>query len=224
MTGKSNNSEIISKDISLAENAYRQIKEDILRNKFPSGDFVSINDLSKTLEGMGRTPIREAVQRLHDERLLIVVPRRGIVIPEFDIKKMMDQLEVRYILEKYATIKASEKISERRLKEVIDINEEMKSPKGKSAYQLAKLNMEFHSKIVEIINNQELLEILNRMYDHHIRIYTHYLAKNLELRHTYADHMGIIEAIRTRDNHEVEKAVDRHYKSTRSELLDSLIT
>ena len=54
------------KDMSMAESAYRKIKEEILRNRFPSGEIISINDLSRALNGIGRTPVREAVQRLHD--------------------------------------------------------------------------------------------------------------------------------------------------------------
>ena len=42
----------------------------------------------------------------------MVVPRRGIIIPEFDIKKMMDQLEVRYVLERHAFVKASQNLDD----------------------------------------------------------------------------------------------------------------
>jgi GntR family transcriptional regulator, rspAB operon transcriptional repressor len=212
------------KDMSLAETAYVKIKEDILRNKFPSGEFISISDLSDSLEGMGRTPVREAVQRLHDERLLIVVPRKGIIIPEFDIKKMMDQLELRYVLEKYATLKATPKFPLERVDEVSHIQHDMADSESKTPYQLAKLNMAFHMKIIEVISNQELIQTLSRIYDHHIRIYTYFLDSKDRFFATQQEHDEIVDALKKRDVKLVETAVDKHYENTRRELLDAIMT
>ena len=221
---KAKKSEDKFKDMSLAEAAYHQIKEEILKNKFPSGEFISISDLSESLEGMGRTPVREAVQRLHDERLLIVVPRKGIIIPEFDIKKMMDQLELRFVLEKYATLKVADRITPDTLSEAEQIMHRMESSEGLSAYQLAKLNLAFHMKLIEDINNQEIIQTLNRIYDHHIRIYTYFLDNKMRLTVTQAEHREILASLREGDAARVEKATDVHYESTRRELLDSLMT
>ena len=224
MSNDSKKTDKMAKDLSLAESAYRYIKEDILKNKFPSGEFISISDLSESLEGMGRTPVREAVQRLHDERLLIVVPRKGIIIPEFDIKKMMDQLEFRYVMERYATAKAAANISEKRLEEVAEILARMEKSEGKSSYELAQLNMEFHMKIVESFNNREMIQALSKIYDHHIRIYTYFLANKMRLEYTHDEHIEILNAIRSHDKDRIQAAVDKHYETTRIELLDSLMT
>lgn len=224
MNNDSKKTDKMAKDLSLAESAYRYIKEDILKNKFPSGEFISISDLSESLEGMGRTPVREAVQRLHDERLLIVVPRKGIIIPEFDIKKMMDQLELRYVMERYATAKAAANISEKRLEEVAEILARMEKSEGKSSYELAQLNMEFHMKIVESFNNREMIQALSKIYDHHIRIYTYFLANKMRLEYTHDEHIEILNAIRSHDKDRIQAAVDKHYETTRIELLDSLMT
>lgn len=211
------------KDLSLAESAYRKIKEEILRNKFPSGEFLSIGDLSRVLNGMGRTPVREAVQRLHDERLLTVVPRRGIVIPEFDIKKMMDQLEVRYVLERFAFVKAASNFDSALLDELEGILKEMAKTEDKSSFQLAKLNAEFHMKIVEAANNKELSKTLSGIYDHHVRIYTYFLTDASRFDATHQEHLRILEALKSGDKKAIEKAVDRHFDNTRQLLLDSIL-
>jgi len=218
---RSENGEI--KDLSLAEIAYRQIKDQILQNRFPSGEFISINDLTRVLNGMGRTPVREAVQRLHDERLLTVVPRKGIIVPEFDIKKMMDQLELRQVLERYAFVKAAESITEEQLVEVSEIVEEMGSPEGKNSYQLARLNATFHLKIITLTRNSELLDTLSRIYDHHVRIYTFFLNDPQRSQTTLAEHRRIIQALRSGRKEEIEQSVDRHFDSTRRLLLDSIL-
>jgi DNA-binding GntR family transcriptional regulator len=215
--------EAADKEISLAETAYRSIKEEILRNKFPSGEFISINDLSRALNGMGRTPVREAVQRLHDERLLTVVPRRGIIIPEFDIKKMMDQLEMRFVLERYAFGKAATNLTEERLEEIEDIVREMGKTEGKNSFQLAKMNVAFHMKIAEAANNKELTQSLSRIYDHQVRIYTYFLTDASRFEATQQEHVEIYEALKAGDKKRIEAAVDQHFENTRRLLLESIL-
>jgi DNA-binding GntR family transcriptional regulator len=211
------------KDVSLAEIAYKQIKEEILRNRFPSGEFLSIRDLSMALDGMGRTPVREAVQRLHDERLLTVVPRKGVIIPEFDIKKMMDQLELRHVLERHSAIKAVDGFTEDKLEELKAILEDMVAVEGKSSFQLAKLNMLFHIKIAQAANNQEILETLSRIYDHHIRIYTFFLTDPSRFNLTQKEHWSIYEAICSGDKEKIKRTIDKHFESTRQQILASIL-
>lgn len=213
-----------SKEVSMAESAYTSIKEEILKNTFPSGEFISISELAANLEGMGRTPVREAVQRLHDERLLIVVPRKGIIIPEFDIKKMMDQLEVRYILERHATIKALKNIGEDDINELRAIVGELESTADKEAYQLARLNKNFHMRIAACTKNQELYQTLEKIYDHHIRVYTYFLANQTRFRSTQEEHKEILSAMTKKDEDALASAIDNHYENTRRELLEAIMT
>ena len=209
--------------LSLAESAYRRIKEEILRNAFPSGEFISINDLTRVLDGMGRTPVREAVQRLHDERLLTVVPRKGIIVPEFDIKKMMDQLELRHVLERFAFVKAAGNIDEARFRELDEMLRDMEAAEVMSSLQLARLNVAFHTKIAEAAGNAELMEILSRIYDHHIRIYTYFLADPGRTEATQQEHRRILAALGSGDRRKIELSVDGHFDSTRRLLLDSIL-
>jgi len=62
------------------------------------GAAVSELELSKSL-GIGRTPIREALQRLAREGLVTILPRRGILVSEINVKRQLRLLEVRRALE-----------------------------------------------------------------------------------------------------------------------------
>ena len=65
---------------SLTEQAYRQIEEQIVTLRLKPGDVLSEQMLSATF-GIGRTPVREALQRLAHEGLVIILPRKGILCP-----------------------------------------------------------------------------------------------------------------------------------------------
>jgi DNA-binding GntR family transcriptional regulator len=71
----------------------------IVRLELAPGSAVSEAMLSTRL-GIGRTPIREALQRLARERLVRILPRRGVIVSEIDVKSQLRLLEVRRELER----------------------------------------------------------------------------------------------------------------------------
>lgn len=83
----------------MTEQAYRLLEERIVTLQIPPGEFLSEYALADQL-GLGRTPIREALQRLARESLVVVLPRRGILVSETDPKKQLLVLEVRRELER----------------------------------------------------------------------------------------------------------------------------
>jgi DNA-binding GntR family transcriptional regulator len=86
-------------DETLTDRAYRAIEEQIVTLKLAPGAVISEAVLSERLK-IGRTPIREAIQRLARERLMVVMPRRGIMVSEVNIQTQLRLLEVRRELER----------------------------------------------------------------------------------------------------------------------------
>ncbi|MBM3538933.1 MAG: GntR family transcriptional regulator, partial [Alphaproteobacteria bacterium] len=81
-------------DLSLTDRAYRRLEEMIVTLQLAPGAVVSETALSSRL-GIGRTPIREALQRLARERLIVVLPRRGIMVAEVNIRTQLRLIETR---------------------------------------------------------------------------------------------------------------------------------
>lgn len=84
---------------SLTEQAYAQIEEAIVTLQIAPGATVSELSLSE-MTGIGRTPIREAIQRLAREHLILIMPQRGLLIPEIDVKKQLKLLRTRREVER----------------------------------------------------------------------------------------------------------------------------
>lgn len=85
--------------MTLKELAYQQIEEAIVTLKLQPGALVSELMMSE-MTGIGRTPIREAIQRLAQERLIVVLPQRGLLIAEMDMRKQLRLLETRREVER----------------------------------------------------------------------------------------------------------------------------
>ena len=84
---------------SLSEAAYRAIEEMIVTRQLRPGSMISENQLSEQL-GCGRTPIREALQRLKFEGFVEIHARRGVLVAPIDVVKQLELLEVRRPLER----------------------------------------------------------------------------------------------------------------------------
>ena len=84
---------------SLTDRAYAEIEELIVTLQLAPGMPVSEAELSARL-GIGRTPIREALQRLARERLVAIYPRRGVIVTEINVASQLRLLETRRELER----------------------------------------------------------------------------------------------------------------------------
>jgi DNA-binding GntR family transcriptional regulator len=95
-------------DETLTERAYRQIEELIVTLELPPETILSEQSLAQRL-GIGRTPIREALQRLARDGLVVILPRRGILVSQINLKTQMRLLEVRRELERLMARSAAER-------------------------------------------------------------------------------------------------------------------
>ncbi len=84
---------------TLTDIAYERLEEAIVTLRIPPGTAVSELTLSNMLN-IGRTPIREAIQRLAREHLLQVLPQRGLLVPQIDLRKQLRLLETRREVER----------------------------------------------------------------------------------------------------------------------------
>ncbi len=84
---------------TLTERAYRALEEAIVTLALPPGEVVSEAQLAARLD-IGRTPIREALQRLAREGLVRILPRRGVVVAGVDVGEQLRLLEVRREIER----------------------------------------------------------------------------------------------------------------------------
>lgn len=88
-----------SADATLTDRAYRALEEEIVTLRLAPGAVVSEALLSERL-GIGRTPIREALQRLAREHLVQILPRRGIVVSDVNVATQLRLLEARREIER----------------------------------------------------------------------------------------------------------------------------
>ena len=83
---------------SAAETAYRRLRELVVTGVLPPGVVLNEQDLVDRL-GIGRTPVREAVQRLASQHVLTIFPRRGIAVSKLGLADIQAIFEARESIE-----------------------------------------------------------------------------------------------------------------------------
>jgi len=96
---------------TLTEQAYRLIEEQIVTLRLKPGDVLSEQRLSASFK-IGRTPIREALQRLAREGLVTILPRKGILVSEINPRSQLLVLEVRRELERLLSRAGAERATQ----------------------------------------------------------------------------------------------------------------
>ena len=91
---------------SLSEQAFDRLEEMIVTLQLPPGSLWSEAALSEEL-GIGRTPVREAVQRLAEYHLVVIIRRHGIKIAEVNEQEQLLVLETRRELERLISVRAA---------------------------------------------------------------------------------------------------------------------
>lgn len=88
----------VQKKLSKVDVSYKQIEEAIVLLRLAPGSVISEQEIAD-LTGIGRTPVREAVQKLSHEGLITVLPKRGLLITPLDVLNHMKLIEARRTFE-----------------------------------------------------------------------------------------------------------------------------
>jgi len=99
-------SSVATPPVSLAEQAYDVLEEKLVTLALPPGTRVSEGQLIE-MTGFGRTPVREATQRLAQQELFLVLPRKGLVVTPVNRASMVHILEVRKPIERVIVYRAA---------------------------------------------------------------------------------------------------------------------
>jgi DNA-binding GntR family transcriptional regulator len=113
-----------AEDGTLTDRAYRELEEMIVTLRLSPGTVLSEQALASRLK-IGRTPIREALQRLARDGLVVIMPRRGIMVSEINLRLQLRLLEVRRELERLMAGLAAERASAEERREFAELAQAM---------------------------------------------------------------------------------------------------
>ena len=164
--------------LSLADRAYLTLRDRLITLQIRPGEPIDDGQIARELE-VGRTPVREALKRLEDDRLVIAYPRRGTFATSVDITDLAHINEIRLQLEPLAARRAAERataVQRAELRELIariEANDELSGDRT----DLMRLDLTVHRAIYRASGNPHLEDVLIRYHNLATRIFCLFLGR-----------------------------------------------
>jgi DNA-binding GntR family transcriptional regulator len=190
---------------SLAEQAYRVLEEKLVTLELEPGAVVSEGQLID-LTGLGRTPVREAMQRLAQQELFEVMPRRGLLVAPVSLPGMLHILETRRPLEQVIVHRAA-----------LNARDEQRSGLASIARDLATLHDNFEAflrldheldSLLDACAGNPYASAAAAPLRSHCRRFWYYYRQRLPLSDAVTAHSKMARLIARRDHSGAQKAVD----------------
>ena len=198
-----------AEDGTLTDRAYRELEEMIVTLQLSPGTVLSEQALALRLK-IGRTPIREALQRLARDGLVVIMPRRGIMVSEINLRLQLRLLEVRRELERLMASLAAERATPEERREFADVAQAMLAAAAKADdIAFMRLDQRFNILIATSARNEfarrsmGLMNALSRRfwYQHYQQVADLPLAAKL--------HAAVAEAVSQKKAKAAATASDR---------------
>lgn len=204
----------------LADEVYRRLRDDILMGRVRPRDHLVEVDLATRL-GVSRTPVRESLQRLAADGL-IVSHRRRWVVREHTLDEIKDMFEVRMALEGYAARLACQRATDEQVETLLAFFADRPEPGEGTSGWFVDFNTALHGMITEAANNLyfQRLSDSNRFYSFANHLAMQYGAE--DLAESNRQHEAILAGIAGRDPDLAEREARRHVEFSLKLTLERL--
>jgi DNA-binding GntR family transcriptional regulator len=197
--------------LSRGEEAYQKMLEAIQSGALRSGTRLREVELAEWL-GISRTPVREALNRLQTEGLIVQEPRRGMIIAELDHTMVSELYVMREVLEGTAARLAARHASDVEIGMLRAIADRDKSS-GDDPVKLAKNNRLFHDTLYRAAHNRYLLKTLSLLQESMALLGPTTLALPGRSSTAFKEHYALVAAIENHDAAAAEECSRAHIRS-----------
>ena len=211
---------------SLAEKAYDLLVRKITRLEYAPGSLLAERHLMEDL-GIGRTPIREALQRLAIERLVDHLPNRGMLVSEISATSVQQIYEFRTLIDGYAAWLAATRATKHQIAEIRQLHDELvHATEVDDIDTYVALDSQFYSILSAAAHNLLVAEAVPRIFNLHLRLWF-FISSKVGGWHSIArSHeemtQGIAQAMERRDADAARAAMELYIQRRHRDIRDVL--
>jgi len=208
----------IQNDETIKSLIYKKIRRSIIMGHRESGERLNVEAIAQEYN-TSVTPVRDVLQMLSHEGLVVIKPRSGYFVMSITLKQLRDLLDVRRLLELSAVERAAARISPDQIQELQTVHAGYTGDDDESYDRYTDENRRFHYLLAKASGNNELADLVAKLHDQLARFMVMRRAgKTMEVTHK-----RIVEAL---DAHDTETArqsllddIDRAHEA----ILDSIM-
>lgn len=187
----------------LKDKVYATLRQKIIDCEYPPESVLTETKLMEDT-GVSRTPIREAVNRLSQENLVIVIPKKGILVNGITIGDIIQVFETRDIIEPQILLRYGDRLDKKKISKFAQNCEVAASVEEKIV-----LDESFHRMIYDVCANKYLREVLNMVegHNHRNRVWR---SNETRVNSSQHEHIEIAKAILADDYSLAAKLLSQH--------------
>jgi DNA-binding GntR family transcriptional regulator len=203
--------------VRLSDKAYQLIRHKIITLELPPLSAIDEQALMGDLQ-LGRTPIREALQRLAAEDLVFFAPRRGIFVTEISITDLQKIFEARLVLEAFCARLAAQRATAEQLAQIAEVIDDLDRLDGENDKSLMVVDERFHELLYQAADNKFVADTLRRLHALSFRLWHLVLDRLGNVRGAMEQHIDIAEALGARDGEKAAELIQQHISDFHHEI------
>lgn len=206
------------------DKAYQVIRDGILNGVYPQGSHLSAQVLAEA-SGLSRTPVREAMRRLHAEGLIRIIANRGAFVATWSEGDVEHYFELDLVLESFSAELAASRVTPKdvaALRLLVDELDRLVFEDPLPLAQVKDVNDRFHKQIMAISRNVRLEHYLQSLIEAELVFGTVGEYTLEELRRTAMQHAELVDALEAHDPAWARSAMATHLLTARNAMMRSV--
>ncbi len=199
--------------------AYERLREMILDLRLAPGEVLNELSLSSMI-GIGRMPVREALQRLSSDRFVVALPRRGTVVSSMTMVDVAHLYEAREAVECGIARVVVRRITDDQIRELRTLVERADEARGVfDAERFLLDDLRIHRFVIGMMDNALLHDAADSLLLHNLRFWRSFFQSRLPQGDTMLSHRDLLMAFENRDGDAAEEATRAHIEGARQLLV-----
>lgn len=197
---------------------YKKMRRSIIMGQRESAERLNIEEIAHEYN-TSVTPVRDALQMLSHEGLVVIKPRSGYFVATITLKQLRDLLDVRRILELSAVERAATRITPEQIKELETVHAGYTGDDDESYDRYTDENRNFHHLLAKASGNNELADMVGKLHDQLARFMVMRRAgKTMEVTHK-----RIVDALIVHDAESARQALLEDIDRAHEAILDNIM-
>jgi DNA-binding GntR family transcriptional regulator len=204
---------------TLRQQAYKIIKEKIVCLQIKPGERLFEADLAKNLK-MGRTPVREAILMLENEKLVECNDKMGYIVRKLSREETYDFFALRMVIEDFAIPLIVKGLTNDIIAELERNVQMVKEYAEKNDFpNIIRYETEFHEILYRTTNSKVFIEVISGIVDKFQWLRAIALSAPGGVQQSLDEHIKILSAYKTGDISEVKRLTEQHIQDAKNKFI-----
>ena len=204
---------------TLRQQAYRIIKDKIVCLQVKPGERLFETDLAKDLN-MGRTPVREAIQMLENEKLVECNDKHGYIVRKLSREEANDFFSIRMVIEDFAIPLIVKGLTNDIIAELERNIQTVKEYAEKNDFpNIIRYETGFHEILYRTTNSKAFIEVISGIVDKFQWLRAIALSAPGGVQQSLDEHIKILSAYKTGDISEIRRLTELHIQDAKNKFI-----